>query len=106
MAARLLHVALPVTVRRRQVPGIEHFDKIKGEMKEAFVPEGAGVTGKRIVDLNIPYTVHIMAIRRKDHFVQPIGSTKILAGDTLYLLADDEESLNHALQTLNLTDKQ
>ena len=105
LAARLLHVALPTTVRRREIPGIEDLDRIKGEMKEAAVPEKAGVAGKRIVDLNIPYTVHIMAIRRGNHFVQPIGATRIMENDVLYLLADDEESLNLVLHSLNLTQK-
>lgn len=102
LAARLLHVALPVNVRRREIPGFEDFDKVKGEMKEVIVPPDTIAEGQRIVDLEIPYTVHIMAIRRGNFFVQPIGSTRIMAGDTLYLLADDEESLNLALHSLNL----
>lgn len=105
LVARLLHVSLPLTVRRREIPGIETIDKIKGKMKEAVVPDQAGAVGKRIVDLHIPYTVHIMAIKRENHFVQPTGTTKIMASDVLYLLADDEESLNHALRSLNIIEK-
>jgi potassium/hydrogen antiporter len=104
--AKLLGVVLPDKVKKKDLLGVEYFDKIKGTMKELLVTETSTAAGRRIVELNIPYSVHIMAIRRERHFIQPIGSTQIVAGDTLYLLADDEASLEPVLQSLKLDRKE
>jgi cell volume regulation protein A len=100
--ARLLHVVLPDKVKRRDLSGVEYFDKVKGTMKELVITESSSAVGKRIVELHIPYAVHIMAIRRENHYIQPIGSTKISAGDVLYLLADDENALTPVLKSWNV----
>jgi cell volume regulation protein A len=98
--AKLLRVVLPDKVKKKDLSGFAHSDKVKGMMKELPVTETSFAAGKRIVELNIPYTIHIMAIRRGDHYIQPIGSTRISAGDRLYLLADDEQALEPVLQLL------
>ncbi len=100
--ANLLHVALPATVKRRDIRGIEDLDKLKGEMKEVVVPKWSQAAGKQIVELSIPYSVHIMAIKRDNQYIQPIGSTTILAGDVLFLLADDQESMDTTLKSLTI----
>ncbi|HEV7332366.1 MAG TPA: potassium/proton antiporter [Flavisolibacter sp.] len=100
--AKLLGVALPPSVKRRDLPGVGDFDKVKSEMEEVFIEDGSKVTNRKIVDLNIPYTVHIMAIKRGETFLQPIGSTKILAGDQVYLLADNKNELEKAFEILDV----
>lgn len=100
--SELFNVALPETVKKRDVRGVEDFDKVKGEMREVVVPDWSPAVGKRIVELGIPYSVHIMAIKRDQRYIQPIGSTILLAGDTLFLLADDSGSLSDLLNTLQL----
>jgi len=100
-AAKLLHVALPPQVRRREL-GLEHYDSIKDEMKEAIVPVSSPAAGKRIVDLRIPYSVSIMAIKRDDHYIQPMGSTVLLPNDRLFFLADDPVSLENTMKVLKI----
>jgi cell volume regulation protein A len=100
--AKLLHVVLPDKVKRKDVMGVEYFDKIKGTMKELVITESSSAVGKRIVELRIPYAVHIMAIKRENHYIQPIGSTRIIAGDVLFLLADDDNALAPMLQSWKL----
>jgi potassium/hydrogen antiporter len=103
--ARLLGVALPASVKRRDIPGVGDFDRVKSEMEEVFITDDSKAVNKNIVDLNIPYTVHIMAIKRGESFLQPIGSTKILAGDQLYLLADNKTELDRAFEVLDIKNR-
>ena len=101
LAAKLFHVVLPGNVRRREL-GIDQFDRVKGALRSAVVHVGSLVAGKKIVEMNIPYSVYIMAIKRDNHYIQPNGSTAILANDVLYFLADDISSLNEMLVSWDL----
>ena len=51
----------------------------------------------------ITASVHIMAIKIDIHLTQPIGFTIIHERDTLFLLADDNETMDEVLQRLQLT---
>src|SRR5215203_3717825 len=92
--AKVLHVTVPATKKRRIGFDFETGDAIKSEMQEIFLPEGSVATGKRIVDLNIPSGVNILAIKRRDLFIAPNGSTKLMSGDILHVLAEDKHSLD------------
>ncbi len=99
--AKLLGVALPATVKRRDFHGTEYFEKVKTEYTEIAVPDTSSIVGKRIVDLNIPYSVTIMAIKRDGHYIHPTGSTMIAGRDVLCVLADDYQSLNSLFASLH-----
>jgi cell volume regulation protein A len=98
--AKLLHVTVPPKVKRRVGLDFEETDKIKSEMQEIVLGEKSKATGKRIVDLIIPATVNILAIQRSDVFIAPNGSTKLMANDILYVLAEDKTSLEMLSQSL------
>lgn len=91
--AKLLRVAVPAKAKRRIGLDFEFHDKIKTEMKDIVIPDSSFAVGRRIVELNVPATVNIMAIRRGDVFISPAGSTKLSAGDILYVLAEDNKAL-------------
>ena len=93
--AKLLHVAVPEKAKRRVGIDFESTDKIKTEMLEITLTENSKAVGKRIVELMIPATVNILAIKRAHVYIAPNGSTKLQANDILYLLAEDKGSLNH-----------
>ena len=98
--AKLLHVALPAKVKRRVAFDFESGDNIKSEMQEIIVAEDSVAAGKRIVELQIPPTVNILAVKRGDMFIAPNGSTKLMPNDVLHVLAEDRQSielLNHTL---------
>jgi NhaP-type Na+/H+ and K+/H+ antiporter len=61
------------------------------------------VIGKRIVNLNIPASVNITYLKRGDSYIQPVGSTRIEAGDILYVLADDQQALHAAYEIASQT---
>jgi cell volume regulation protein A len=62
-------------------------------MEQIVVNTDSKATGKSIVQLGIPSSVNILAIERGDFYLAPNGSTRILAGDILYVLAEDKEAL-------------
>lgn len=94
--ARLLHVTIPPKTKRRKSIDFELTDSIKSEMIEIMIPKDSFASGKRIVELTIPATINILAIKRSDVYIAPNGSTKLQADDVLYILAED----NNALQIL------
>jgi cell volume regulation protein A len=100
--AKLLHVALPAGAKRRVGIDFEITDNIKSELEEIIVIEKSNAIGKKIVELQIPPTVNILAIKRNDVYIAPNGSTKIHAGDILHVLAEDKSSLDLLRQSLNL----
>ncbi|HSU28468.1 MAG TPA: potassium/proton antiporter [Chitinophagaceae bacterium] len=100
--ARLLHVDIPPKARRRTGHDFESTDSIKSEMREIRLPQSSIAVGQRIVELAIPATVTILAIKRNDVFIAPNGSTKLLANDILHVLAENKDSLVLISQTLDI----
>jgi cell volume regulation protein A len=92
--AKLLHVDVPAKAKRRVGLDFESTDAIKSEMLKIILAEDSTAAGKRIVELSIPATVTILAIKRNNVFIAPNGSTKLLAGDILHVLAENKQSLS------------
>ena len=92
--AKLLHVAVPESKKRKIEFDFEAGDTIKSEMQEIILPEGSQAANKRIVELQIPSNVNILAIKRSGVFIAPNGSTKLMSGDILHVLAEDRNSLD------------
>jgi cell volume regulation protein A len=92
MVARLLRVSVPRLPRERLID-FEHHDNIKTEMQELLLREGARADGKRIVELGVPATLNILAVKRNGLYIAPNGSTRLTANDTLYILAQDSKAV-------------
>jgi len=91
--ARLLHVSVPSGAKRRTGLDFELTDHIKPEMLELQISDTSAAVERKIVELAIPATVNIMAIKRNEVFIVPNGATKLKAGDRLYLLAEEKNAL-------------
>ncbi len=100
--AKLLHVSVPAKAKRRLSLDFEASDKIKTEMQELLLTPEAFAVGKRIVDLKIPATVNILAIKRSDLYIAPDGSTRLLENDVLHVLAEDRRALESLQVSLGL----
>jgi cell volume regulation protein A len=101
--AKLLHVSLPAGAKKRMGLDFETTDKIKSELQKIIVTESSKAVGKRIVELNIPVTVNILAIKRGSLYIVPNGSTKLTTNDILYILAEDKTSIEILGQSLENT---
>jgi cell volume regulation protein A len=100
--AKLLHVTVPAKAKKRIGLDFETNDSIKSEMREVLLPADSTAVSKRIVDLNIPATINILAIRRAGLYITPHGSTKLQANDTMVVLAEDQHALELLIQNLDV----
>jgi len=71
-------------------------------MQEIILPESSQAAGKRIVELPIPPNVNILAIKRSGVFIAPNGSTKLMPGDKLNVLAEDKDALDELKTSLGM----
>lgn len=75
-------------------------DYPKSSSKEfKILPHYASV-GKRIVELNLLKSVFIVMIKRDKEFIKPNGSTVLESGDTLVVIADNQNEFNTFSQCL------
>ena len=100
--ARLLHLDVPQKVKRRMGADIEIQDKEKSEMAEVIIEAGSPVNGKKIVTLDIPKAANIMTIKRGEKYLIPVGSTRLLAGDELMVLAEDKKTMELVYKALRV----
>ncbi|HJS54055.1 MAG TPA: potassium/proton antiporter [Chitinophagaceae bacterium] len=100
--AKLLHVSVPEKAKRRTGLDIELVDNIKGEKQEIILPENSKAVGRLIVQLEIPATVNIIAIKRGEVYIAPNGSTRLQANDVLSILAEDKNSLEQLARSLDV----
>ncbi|HMJ46420.1 MAG TPA: cation:proton antiporter, partial [Ferruginibacter sp.] len=100
--AKILRVTVPPKAKRRRDYDFESTDRIKSAMQKVILPERSNAIGKKIVDLTIPATVNILAIKRGEVYIAPNGSTRLQANDILYLLAEETASLQSLFQTLEI----
>lgn len=92
--AKWLHVSVPQKAKRRIGLDFELEENVKSEMEEINLIPGSGAIGKRVVQLRIPATVSIIAIKRKNVFIVPVGKTELMKDDVLYVLAEDKRGLD------------
>lgn len=99
--AKLLKVVVPPKAKRRMGLDFELTDKIKKELQQIEINPTARAVGKRIVDLNIPARVNIVAIKRGDVYIAPNGSTRLAGEDILHVLAEDKEAIAVLMEILD-----
>jgi cell volume regulation protein A len=99
--AKLLKVVVPPKAKRRMGLDFELTDKIKKELQQIEINPKARAVGKRIVDLNIPARVNIVAIKRGDLYIAPSGSTRLMGEDILHVLAEDKEAIAMLMEILD-----
>lgn len=95
-------VALPE--KAKPVSPLDSFLKEtpKTAMVEIHVPEENPIVGEKILDLGFPQNAIIAMIKRDKNYLTPNGTTKILANDTLIVLAETYEHLKNVYEVLNL----
>ena len=70
-----------------------------GTIERVTISPGSQADGKRLVDLQLPPTVRLVAVRRGQTLVVPVGSLVLQAGDDITLLGS-RSSVAPALQIL------
>jgi cell volume regulation protein A len=101
--AKLLNVSVPAKAKRRIGMDFELTDSIKTEMQEIVLTSRSTAIGKRIVELQLPGKINILAIKRGDVYIAPNGSTRLQENDILSILAEDKMSLELLTQSLGIS---
>ncbi len=99
LVAKWLHVTAP------PAPLASAFDKsvsLNKEMKEIVISEISSAVGKKIVSLNLPASIPIISIKRNDRYFQPNGSTRLQAGDMLFVLFNNEDEFELVMNKLDI----
>jgi cell volume regulation protein A len=100
IVSKWLHLTLPEKAKQRTITDIELDDSVKSILTEILIPENCRVTGKQIVDLGLPKTIQISFIQRNNKYFTPNGSTLLEPNDRLFVLSENQESLNKVFECL------
>ena len=90
LVARWLKVAAPLATPFRYPIQYNPTTSLKNELVEIPVPPDSTIIGRALADLALPTGALIVLIRRKDDAFVPSGTTRIDAGDTLLVLAEQD----------------
>jgi cell volume regulation protein A len=93
LVARWLNLAVPINIRKKSVLDLELGWKTKSAFNVVTIVEDYACNGKTIVDLGLPPSIIIAMVERNNKYFISEGSTRILTGDKLYVMADDEKSM-------------
>ncbi|HOH56073.1 MAG TPA: potassium/proton antiporter, partial [Paludibacteraceae bacterium] len=104
--ARLLKLTLPSSDK----PKLKEFDidlpeDIKSSISEITVTEEMLQKGRKLMDITLPEQTLAVMVKRKDHFFVPRGNTKLETGDTVLLIADNEEIMRETYKKLGINNE-
>jgi potassium/hydrogen antiporter len=93
LVANWLKLSVPVNIRKKSVLDLELGWKTKSVYNVVPIEPGYSCIGKNIVELGLPASIIIAMIERNNKYFISDGSTRLLTGDKLYIMADDQKSL-------------
>lgn len=100
--AKWLHVSVPDKVKRKFPLDVEMKEGNHGELIELDLPDDSPVIGKLILELNLPKSVLIVLIHRKDKYISPNGDTVLKPGDHLLVMAESKDAGEKAYKTFGM----
>ncbi|CAG0931867.1 K(+)/H(+) antiporter NhaP [Thermoflexales bacterium] len=89
--AHWLRVEAPLTPKRSFPLEYTPVKGLKSELRELVIPARSFAVGRAIVELHLPRDVLVILIGRGDEFLVSTGSTVLQGGDTLLILADQDQ---------------
>ncbi len=93
MVAKWLKLTVPINLKKKSTLDLELAWNTKSLYTSITIQPTFKCIGKSIVDLRLPSSIIIALIARDNKFFIPDGSTKILSGDVLYIIANNSESV-------------
>jgi potassium/hydrogen antiporter len=100
LIAKWLNLSVPVNIRKKSVLDLELGWKTKTVYNVVNIEPEFGCSGKTIVDLGLPGSIIIAMVERNNKYFISDGSTKLLEGDKLYVMADDQKSMEKLYEKL------
>lgn len=84
-----MELIVPVSLKKKSVLDLELAWETKSIYSTVLIEPGFSCIGKYIVDIGLPKSIIIALIERGNMFLISEGSTELLQGDRLYIMADD-----------------
>lgn len=82
---------------------IEFQEEIKSATCEVEITPEILERGNRLMDFNIPENTLVIMVKRGNTYFVPTGKTRLLLGDILMVISDNDEALNASLNQSYLT---
>jgi potassium/hydrogen antiporter len=89
LVAKWLNLIVPVSLKKKSALDLELAWKTKSIYNTVVIEPNFTCIGKSIVDIGLPNSIVIALIERDNKYFISEGSTKLLLGDKLYIMADD-----------------
>jgi cell volume regulation protein A len=93
LVAKWLKQSVPFNIRKKTVLDLELGWKTKTVYNVVNIEPEFSSVGKTIVDLGLPTSIIVAMVERNNKYFIADGSTKLLAGDKMYVMADDQKSM-------------
>ncbi|MDX5479060.1 MAG: cation:proton antiporter, partial [Cyclobacteriaceae bacterium] len=100
--AEWLKVALPEKVKPMSPLDTFLREGPKTAMVEIHIPQDNDIIGKKILELGFPKNAIIAMLKRDNKYLTPNGTTEILGGDMLVVLAETYDNLSKVYEVLHL----
>lgn len=94
IVAKWLKLVVPVNLKKKSALDLELAWETKSIYNTVLIQPDFTCIGKSIVDIGLPNSIVIALIERDNKFFISEGSTQLLAGDKLYVMADDSNAVN------------
>jgi len=94
LVAKWLKLVVPVNLKKKSTLDLELAWETKSIYNTVLLQPDFTCIGKSIVDIGLPNSIVIALIERDNKFFISEGSTKLLAGDKLYIMADDLNAID------------
>jgi len=104
LVAKWLKLTVPVSLKKKSTLDIELAWKTKSLYTTVTIEPGFHCVGKSIVEIGLPNSIIVALVERNNKFFISDGSTRLLKGDVLYIMADGEESLASLSSCLGKTE--
>ncbi|MBQ7396734.1 MAG: potassium/proton antiporter [Lentisphaeria bacterium] len=95
--AKKLKLDKPVSDRERSPLELEQTSVSRGSnMFEFIINENCGFAGRTLAELELPSTLLVTMLRRKNTIIQPRGATKVECGDGMTVMGNIRELIKFA----------
>ena len=95
LVAKWLHLIVPLSLKKKSAFDLELAWNTKSIYHTVFIEPNFTCVGKSIVDIGLSNSVVIALIERDNRYFISDGSTKLLQGDKLYIMADDLKAIEN-----------
>jgi cell volume regulation protein A len=101
LVAKWLKLTVPVSSKKKSVLDLEQAWETKSVYKAIPIEPHFNCIGHSIVDLKLPPNIIVALVERRNKFFISEGATRLHAGDVIYVMADDAESIDQLAECFN-----